>query len=118
MPDRYKGQPINSSEVTPEIISGDLTISDFHIQVRKPKDLKRLGPVLRQQQRNYRESTRKWLAIGITILLSVEVLFFLAAAAYGWLPLDQIKELVAAILVPTVTLGGTVLGFYFSGMEP
>lgn len=85
-------------------------------------DLDRLrGPVpsytAKEARKHLRESLRKWLALGVTILLAVEIAFLLLAAASDWLEIDEVKELATAILVPTFTLTGTVLGFYFSGND-
>ena len=60
-----------------------------------------------------RETMRGRLALGILIVVGVEILLFFALAFLHVLPVQDIKELGLLLFTPTIGVFGTVLGFYF-----
>jgi hypothetical protein len=60
-----------------------------------------------------RETMRGRLALGVLIVVGVEILLFFALAFTRHLPMEDIKELGLLIFTPTIGVLGTVLGFYF-----
>jgi hypothetical protein len=60
-----------------------------------------------------REDTRRYLAIGLAILLGIVALLLIALTADDDLTLGEAKDLALAIYSPIVVLTGTALGFYF-----
>lgn len=60
-----------------------------------------------------REDTRRYLAIGLAVLLAVVGLLLIALTADNDLTLEQAKDLALTVYSPIVVLAGTALGFYF-----
>jgi hypothetical protein len=60
-----------------------------------------------------REDTRRYLAIGLAILLAVVGILLIVLTATKALTLDEAKDLALTVYSPIVVLAGTALGFYF-----
>jgi hypothetical protein len=60
-----------------------------------------------------REDTRRYLAIGLAILLAVVGTLLISLTAAKALTLPEAKDLALAVYSPIVVLAGTALGFYF-----
>jgi hypothetical protein len=60
-----------------------------------------------------RETMRGRLALGILIVVGVEILLFFALAFLNVERMQDIKELGLLLFTPTIGVLGTVLGFYF-----
>lgn len=60
-----------------------------------------------------REDTRRFLAIGLAVLLGVVGILLIALTADKDLSYNEAKDLALAIYSPIVVLAGTALGFYF-----
>jgi len=60
-----------------------------------------------------RETMRGRLALGVLIVVGVEILLFFAMAFFHVVLMQDIKELGLLLFMPTIGVFGTVLGFYF-----
>ncbi len=60
-----------------------------------------------------RETMRGRLALGVLIVVGIEILLFFALAFLHVEPVQDIKELGLLLFTPTIGVLGTVLGFYF-----
>jgi hypothetical protein len=60
-----------------------------------------------------REDTRRYLAVGLAVLLAVVGVLLIVLTAIHDLTLEEAKDLALAVYSPIVVLAGTALGFYF-----
>lgn len=61
-----------------------------------------------------RECARLGIAVTLVLILAAEIWTFLRLAVLHH-PMDEIKDLVGIIFVPTVALATAAIAFYFAG---
>jgi hypothetical protein len=80
---------------------------------KKLSDDERIKLVCSEFKEMRRENTRSALAIGLIAIVGFMVVTSWLGSMAGWLPSEELQELVQLLFGPMVAVLGTAVGFFF-----
>ena len=91
-------------------------MTDANLDEENPAEESKLDArpkVLPYDPAKAREWVRGAIALGLTAVFILLMLFLIAMVATGYLETDRLEKIAAVLLSPLVGLLGAVLGFYY-----